>query len=224
MTTLDGLKYNINQAGKVNMVTVRSLASGAVQADGPKDLQIDATIKYARGACSALFIEESVISGKWLDEYDSKPRGQHDSKLAVKVAHWVPAEEALQIRINDEEWQLVASAKMKSNFIRKATSTQILFSINNITIRTSLGQNIRKVDQLHGYNFLNVEVRGLRKLMPNAHLAGLLAGDDYSQVSQVPAACKKGKDTSFVKVKNQDADGQVPQFMSYASAEGDDFP
>ena len=215
VTTLNGIKFDIMQVGKLNMVTVSPAQNEA------SDLKIDVVSSRVSGNCSAIFLEDSVISGKWL--------GGQDSKLAVKVVHWVPSEQALQILTNEGQWQPVLSAAKKgSNFVTKVTAKHIQFNIKDITIDMSLGLNIRKVDKNQGYNFLNLQVRGLKKLDPNVRLTGLLAGDDHSGVSEVPEECRhRKKEKSRVNFARDatasDTQGEVPEFLSFATADDVDF-
>merc|ERR1719484_531252 len=75
------------------------------------------------------------------------------------------------------------------NFVTKVPSSQIQFTVHNISIRLSVGKNMRRVDQFKRYNFLNLEVRGLRKLNSNLYMAGLLVRDDHTAFSKVPQEC-----------------------------------
>merc|ERR1719487_1955647 len=163
VTNLNGVKFDIMQVGTMNMVTISRAKNET------SDLKIDVAANRVSGNCSAIYLQDSVISGKWL--------GGNYSKLAVKVVHWVPAWEALEVSLNDGTWRPVLSAKKGINFVTKVTSSQIQFTVHNISIRLSVGQNMRRVDQFKGYNFLNLEVRGLRKLNSNLYMAGLLVRD-----------------------------------------------
>jgi len=193
VTNMEGSKFDIMQVGQFTMVSVRKYNNVSLP-----DLQVDASISHVEGECSATYIQDASVTGKWI--------GEGNSKLAVRVQHWVPKEEALQISI-DDIWRPVESAKDRVNFVTKVTSSQVQFVIHDITIRMSLGLNTRKVDKNKGYSFLNLNINGLRNLDSKMHLGGLLVNDEFSKVAEVPKACSH---KAFIA----GAEAEGPRFLS----------
>jgi len=64
------------------------------------------------------------------------------------------------------------------------------FQVHKVTVHVSLGLNERKVDKAKGYNFLNVNLRGLDATDKNFKLSGLIINDDVSALSKAPEKCQ----------------------------------
>jgi hypothetical protein len=152
-------------------------------------LAVSAGINHVESDCGPTYIQNVSLSGQWVSELADT------SGVQVRVVHWVPKAEALQVRINDEEheWQPVSRAKQALSIVSKVTESQVNFRLHKVTVHVSLGLNERKVDKAKGYNFLNVNLRGLDANDKNMKLSGLIISDDLSALSKAPEKCQAAR-------------------------------
>jgi len=158
--------------------------------------------------CGPTFIQNMSLSGEWL--------GKRNSHVAVRVQHWVPPQEALQVGINGQ-WYPVSLAKENLEIVTKATSRFVRFVVHNVTVQASVGENTRRVDANKGYNFLNVNVKGIDTKDRSVKLSGLLIRDDFSTVSHSRGRCMRA--TKFARQKNESLDdvAESEHFLSFAT-------
>lgn len=216
VVTIFGAKFNILQVGTVSLLKVAETGLGLVS------LAVHAAVDRVKSAtavqhhCSATYIQNISMTGQWL--------GDQNAQLEVRVVHWVPKAEALEVRFGqDSEWRPIQHAKEKLDTVTAANAGQLNIVLHGVTFNMRLGLNRRGQDQ--GYNFLNLNVRGLGNLGRDVRLSGLLAGDDYSEVAKSPGDCKRAPASmTFAKGKsNQDYEEGIyddaENFLSYLSAD-----
>lgn len=211
--TIYGHKFDILQVGTVSLLTLAQTGLNLLA------LAVQAGIDRVKSHCSATYIQNISMAGKWL--------GEQDARLAVRVVHWVPEEEALQVRMGDDSnWHPAQYAKEKLDIVTKSSPRQIDLFLHGVTFNLRLGLNRRKDE---GYNFLNLNIRGLGSLGRDVRLSGLLAGDDYTKVAQSPGDCHRraahNAPKSFATTKSDLQheydmyDGE--QFLSYLQADAE---
>lgn len=144
-----------------------------------------AGVDHVREICGATYIQNVSLSGDWLPHVVGK------ASVKVRVLHWVPKAEALQVAINDGTWHPLPYAKHHLSIVSRVTDTQVNFDVHQIKLHVSLGQNLRQVDQNKGYNFLNVNVHGLNDPDSSMKLSGLIISDDFSKASKAPEGCEQ---------------------------------
>jgi hypothetical protein len=207
---LDGQKFNILQVGTFPLFKISPL----IKNEAPY-LALHASIHHVQDDCGPTYIQNVTLSGKWLSPLIG------DSALAVRVVHWVPKTEALEVRIKDT-WHPVKYAGKILSIVSKVTDSRVNFVVNKISVHVSLGQNTRKVDTSQGYNFLNVNVEGINTHDRSQLLSGLLIRDDISGVETAPNNCQtKGKGFANVGISDED-DHPWKSFLSYASLDGEE--
>lgn len=200
VTTLEGKKFDILQVGTFPLLEVTRNAIAL--------LAIHITIGRTQKGCSATYINNVTVAGEWL--------GQQHSNMQMQVVHYVPKEEALQVRINDV-WHPAANLKDflgSTSVVTKATPSLVVLDVHGVKIRISVGANTRARDADRGYNFLNVQTIGLASLdAQQVHLGGILGHDDYAHLAQAPVDCPK----TFGRLPDSADMEDVAYFMSEIS-------
>lgn len=213
-TNMDGTKFNIMSTGHFSFLTISQLDNSSDLLKQPQqhyDLAMDAWIdhveKKAQKKCTATFIQNISLSGSWVGI-------GADSKVSFRVVHWSPIEESLQVRI-DQKWYLAREAHNHlSKALIKGTDSQLAIDVHGIEVHVSIGKNSRKIDSYKGYNFLNVNLKGLLGFNNPGYKVGGLLGHSSSEalkaLSQPPAEC-----ASFNKFEG----GEEMTFLSMLSVE-----
>lgn len=229
VTNLAGQKFDVLQIGGYSFLRVTAAVSTAsrdvfavrdLNSSTPTMLSLQGTVDQIDSSCSARYIQNVTLTGMWLG----------DLQLAFRVAHWAPQQKAFEVSLKGERGPWKRAGELQDH---PATMTVWnrgvrLKILKDVIVHVSLAEttiarvSLADIKPYRGYNYLNVHIEGLANLksrLPDMHLSGLLAYDDFTKAAQQPTEClmhsfaKRSNDGGAIEM----SDG-TPPLISYLSA------